>query len=474
MLKQISYLFVLLGLCACASDRVKTVSGQNELYTEMNDVAFGSHKEFKVGVLLPLSGSFAKQGNGLKNATMMALEDINDDSLVLQYYDTKGTPEGASVAVENALNQNVKLIIGPMLSSSVQAVAPAAKEQNVPVIAFNSASEVLSDGVYTMGLLLDEQVERIITYSARHGRSRFALLLPDNATGIAVARAAVKSAAANNAVVTVIAFYRPGTTDFSELLKQMTNYRSRSAQLERAKAQYAAQAATGNREAAKMMNSLNKLDSYGDLGFDAVLIPDYGATLKSAVAMFGYYDVFSPEVKFIGTSIWDNTSLNKETTMRGSWYPSLSRQNSSYFVSKYSELFGERPSGLYSFGYDAVALAAAISRNGTDSLDEKITVRDGYLGINGVFRFFPNGYNQHSLDIKEVRDSGNYIIDAAPRRFSEDMSFSGEENTAYYKPVIYGKNANTAETLIFGRVLPENTTAFSTRTDGLAPEHTAY
>lgn len=465
MLKKISYLFVLLGLCACASDKVRTVSGQNELYTETNEVEVSRREEFRVGVLLPLSGSLAKQGNGLKNATMMALEDINDSSLVLQYYDTKGTPEGASVAVENALNQNVKLIIGPMLSSSVQAVAPAAKERNVPVIAFNSAAEVLSDGVYTMGLLLDEQVERIIAYSVSRGRSRFALLLPDNGTGIAVARAAVRSAAANNAAVTAIAFYKPGTTDFSELLKQMTNYRSRSAQLERAKAQYAAQAAAGDRESVKMMSKLNKLDTYGDLDFDAVLIPDYGATLKSAVAMFGYYDVFSPDVKFIGTSVWDNTALNKETTMRGSWYPSLSRQNSAYFVGKYSELFGERPSGLYSFGYDAVALAAAISRGGTDNLDEKITSRDGYLGINGVFRFFPNGHNQHSLDIKEVRDSGNYIVDAAPRRFSGDKDFPVEEDIVYYKPAIYGKNANTAETLIFGRVLPENTVPVLSETD---------
>lgn len=452
MLKKLSSLFVVLGLCACSSLGVRTSGGQNEIYTETNDINLIS-RTFKVGVLLPLSGEFSKQGNGLKNATMMALEDINDSGLILQYYDTKGTPEGASIAIENALNQGSELIIGPMLSSSVQAITPAAKGRDVPVIAFNSASEVLQDGVYTMGLLLDEQVDRVITYSAQKGRSRFALLLPDNNTGIAVAKAAVKAASKNNVAVTVVAFYKPGTTDFTDLLRQMTRYSSRSAKLQQMKAQYKAQAAAGNAEAVKMLNKLKQLDSYGDVGFDAVLIPDYGTILKSAVAMFGYYDVFAPEVKFLGTSIWENTALNKETTMRGSWYPSLTNQNSAYFINKYTELFGERPSSLYAFGYDAVALASAISRNGTGNLDSKITNPEGYLGINGVFRFFPDGKNQHSLDIKEIRSSGNYIVDAGPRKFTAEGSSYEENISTYYKPAIYGKNQETAEMMIYGRVL---------------------
>ena len=451
MLKKISSLFIVFGLCACVSQGVRTRGGQNELYTETNEInVITTHEDFRVGVLLPLSGEFAKQGNGLKNATMMALDDLGDNAPVLQYYDTKGTPEGASIAVENALNQGAELIIGPMLSSSVQAITPAAKSKGVPVIAFNSASEVLQDGIYTMGLLLEEQVDRIISYSAAKGRSRFAVLIPDNTTGIAVAKAAVKSAAKNNASVTAIGFYRPGTTDFTDLLKNMTNYGSRSAKLEQMKSQYKSAAAAGDTSAEKALKKLNQLDSYGDIGFDAVLIPDFGTSLKSAVAMFGYYDVFSPEVKFIGTSIWENTSLNKETTMRGSWYPALTRQNSSYFNSKYKELFGETPSSLYAFGYDAVALAAAISRSGNDNLDAKITNPEGYAGINGVFRFFPDGRNQHSLDIKEVRSTGNYIVEAGPRKFISAPVMYESEPSMIQKPAIYGKNVSTAEKMIFG------------------------
>ena len=59
--------------------------------------------------------------------------------------------------------------------------------------------------------------------------------------------------------------------------------------------------------------------------------------------MFGYYDVYAPEVKFLGTSIWESSSLNKESMIINSWYPTLSRYQSAYFSNKYSNLFGERP-----------------------------------------------------------------------------------------------------------------------------------
>ena len=223
------------------------------------------------------------------------------------------------------------------------------------------------------------------------------------------------------------------------------------------KTEYEPLAKAGDAQAIKQMKELEKLDTLGEVDFDTVLISDYGSTLKSAISMFGYYDVFAPNVKFIGTSVWGNTNLSKETTMKGSWFPSLSLQNSSYFVKKYSDLYNERPSSLYSFGYDAVALASAISRNGKANLDEKITKKEGYLGLNGVFRFFENGQNQHSLDIREVRNSGNYIVDAAPRKFSDEVELFDNPEETYYKPEIFGKNPNTAEIMIFGKVLPENT-----------------
>lgn len=455
VLKKITLTFVCLLMAACQSS-VSTRGGAETATTDYSEINFGSSRNFRVGVLLPLSGQAAKAGQGLKNATLMAMEDLKNPNLILQFYDTRSTPEGARIAAENALNQKVRVIIGPLMKKEVEAVAPMTVSRGVPVIAFSTSSEILRPEVYTLGLLIDEQVNRIMTYAADQGRRRFALLLPDNATGIAVARAAVKSARQNNVTVSRIAFYPPNISDFSEILRKMTDFSRRSGRVQNLKASLAAKASS-DPEAQKALARLKNKDSLGEVDFDAVLIPESGPRLKSAAAMFGYYDVFYPDVLFLGTTLWENNSLNNEATLLNSLYPSLSRTHSSYFAGKYRNLFNEKPNALYSFAYDAVALASALSRQEEGDLNSLITNPDGYIGINGVFRLFPNGYNQHSLEIVEVTRNGDRIVDPAPRRFADDGSpeaFDTEiSDDIYEAPLIFGKDETTAQTLIYGHVL---------------------
>lgn len=194
--------------------------------------------------------------------------------------------------------------------------------------------------------------------------------------------------------------------------------------------------------------------------FDAVLIPESGARLKSAAAMFGYYDVFSPQVKFLGTSVWENTRLNRESTLIGSWYPAMSRTHNAYFNKKYHALFNEYPQSLYAFAYDAVALASALARNNPADIDAAITTGDGFVGISGMFRILPDGKNEHSLDIIEVTRSGDVVVDPAAKKFSAALPENSPESAAQaydaVPPMIFGKDKSEAERLIFGRTLAGN------------------
>ena len=458
MLKQFSALFLGLALVGCStSSNVNHLGGADASSTDFSEINLSEKSSFRVGVLLPLTGDAARYGNGLKNATMLALDDVKNPDLILQYYDTKSTPEGARTAVQNAINQNVQVIIGPLKSSSVRAISDDTTRRNIPVIAFSTTEDVLQPSVYTLGLLVDEQVSRIISYAVKQGRSRLALLVPDNATGIAVAKAAVKAAQKNSIIITRIAFYPPNTSDFSNILRKMTDYNTRHARMEKLKASLKAKADAGDAESAKALKRVSTHDTLGEIDFDMVLIPEKGAKLKSAVAMFGYYDVFAPDVKFLGTSLWENSKLNNESTLIGSWYPAISRSHSNYFVNKYSYVFGERPQALYALGYDAVALSNAIAKQGANNYTATITNPDGYVGINGMFRLFENGRNQHSMDIVEVKKTEDVVIDEAPTRFDADDIDVYTDNIniteTYRSPLIFGKDKTLAESLIYGHQL---------------------
>ena len=87
-----SALGLLLGLAACASDRVappaETVQpAEPELPPEI-----------RVGLLLPLSGPAEALGRDMLDAAEMALFDVGDNDLVLLPRDTAGDPGRARAA----------------------------------------------------------------------------------------------------------------------------------------------------------------------------------------------------------------------------------------------------------------------------------------------------------------------------------------------------------------------------------------
>ena len=426
MLKKISVIFACLILFACSSSRsIKDEGGADSYTTDIAEIGISNSRSFRIGMLLPLSGPDSKYGLGMKNASMLALSDINNPNLVIQYYDTASTPAGARVAIKNAINQRAQLILGPLKSAEVSAISDETIYQGVPVIAFSTSPEILQPTIYTLGLLIDEQVDRIMSYAAANGRRQFALLLPDNNTGISVARAAVKSAAKNHVLITLIGFYPQGTSDFSDLVKQITESKT---------------------------------------PFDAVLIPEGGITLTSASAMLAYYDITYPDVQILGTSMWEAGISLKETSIQQSLYPALTKSNGSAFAAKYYSVFGEKPSSLYTLAYDAVILADHLSKSSFGPLNERITSSAGFQGLNGRVRFFENGTNQHSLDIITIKSQTPTMVDSGTKYFEtiNDPLENIDADTIYNAPHIIGKDSSLAQVLIYGQAIdfiPQNTSS---------------
>ena len=141
--------------------------------TDYSQVDLGHTDSLRVAMLLPLSGADAAIGQDMKNAAMMAIGDINNNNLVVQFYDTRGTGSGARVALENALNAKSNLILGPLKAEEVSAISAETRSHGVPVVSFSTSPSVLQEGVYSIGLLNDEQIKRIVRYAADHNRLKY-------------------------------------------------------------------------------------------------------------------------------------------------------------------------------------------------------------------------------------------------------------------------------------------------------------
>ena len=133
-----------------------------------------SEQRTKVGFLLPLSGRHKAVGQALMNAAQLALFDVSGEKFDLVVRDTAGTPTGATAAMESLLSEKVDLVVGPLFATSVSAITPLARSAGINVLSFSNDQAVAGDGIYVLGLTPEEQIRRVVDYSAAQGIRKIA------------------------------------------------------------------------------------------------------------------------------------------------------------------------------------------------------------------------------------------------------------------------------------------------------------
>ncbi|MDD2890111.1 MAG: ABC transporter substrate-binding protein [bacterium] len=94
-------------------------------------------QSIKVGVVLPLTGALSEYGNGCLNGMRLAADELvmEDKHIILSVEDDSGNPTISASAVKKLFYGGCKIIVGPLTSSSVIAVARLIDSLNVPLIA---------------------------------------------------------------------------------------------------------------------------------------------------------------------------------------------------------------------------------------------------------------------------------------------------------------------------------------------------
>jgi len=369
-----------------------------------------------VALLLPLSGPSAAAGKALLDAATVAAFDVGDDAFVLLPRDTGGTPEGATAAANDAIAAGARLIVGPLFGVEVPAVAAVARPAEVNVIALSNDRSVAGNGVYVLGITPQTQIERIVGFARTRGLQRFSALLPGNAFGSTVEDALRRTAAASAAQVSQIERYDPAAGDATAVVRRFAGYEARRAALLQQKRDLEARDDEISKQA---LRRLEGIDTLGEVGFDSVLLPDFGDRLLSIAPLLPYYDVDPARVRFLGTALWEDARLTREPALIGAWFPAPPPEARSDFARRFQEVYGREPPRLATLAYDAVALAAVLARAGEqpDFSRAAIGNPNGFAGSDGIFRFHTDGVVERGLAVLEVRRDGFRTISPAPQDF---------------------------------------------------------
>lgn len=413
---------VFLWLAACAPTTERPSRPPTPTVTEplpIPDEPPAPSEIIRIGVLLPLSGEHARTGQSLLNAASFAAFDSSDTRLTLLPRDTRGTPDGAISAARELLESEdgVDIIVGPLLGPAIRAVAPLAQEQGVKVIGLSNDSMVAGNGVYLLGFMPESEVARIVEYATLQGYHRFAALIPNTPYGDRVGSTFEREVRGHGGTLTDYEIYPPESAELYEPVRNLTHYDDRQNALE---AERTFLNDLGEDDLAhEILKALERLDTLGDVDYEAVLIPEGAALLRTLVPLLPYYDVDSRDVKFLGTGLWHDPSVALDTHIRGGWFAAPPPDVADRFAARYKTHFGDNPPRIATLAYDAVALVAALARDREtpDFSDKALTDINGYLGIDGPFRFHANGVVERKLAIMEVTRDGFRIISAAPRDF---------------------------------------------------------
>jgi ABC-type branched-subunit amino acid transport system substrate-binding protein len=325
------------------------------------------------------------EANALFNAAQLAVFDHADRNFLLLPRDSGATPQSAEAAARGLMEQGADLILGPLFANQAAAVMAQARNGAAPVLSFSNDRSAAGQGVYVMGLAIEDEVARIVDFTNRRGVTSYALLAPQNDFGTRVETALSAQTSLRGATIDAVRFVQ----------------RDPNAMMTPAK------------EVAAVLKA-------GPRGRQAVLLAERGSLPRALASLIPFNGVApNRDVKLIGLSNWGDEDISKEPSLRGGWYVAADPTARAKFEESYQATFSRRPTRLSSIAYDATSLTARLAAaRGRDGLSRRaLESPNGFIGVDGLFRLRPDGGVERGLAIMEVGESAPKVVDPAPRTF---------------------------------------------------------
>ena len=368
-MKKLFALFMLTLLAACQA--VPRGAGPPDVVTP--DPLDSLHR---VALLLPVTGPDGDVGQSIANATALAMADTKTTNIRLITYDTAS---GVDAATRRAIADGNKLILGPLRGDNVLAAAAIARPAGVPIISFSNDVGVAGQNVFLLGHLPNQSIDRVVRYAKAQGHTRFGGIVSKNVYGQRASASLASSV--RGAAGTLVGV----------------------------------QESDGS--AASIDAATRRLSAMGQI--DAVLIADSGRVAVATVPSLRRHGLRGAKV--LGTDLWNiDGSLANSAPMYGAWFASVSDTLYNQYATKYRARYGRAPLRLSSLGYDSVLLIARVARDwrpGTRFPVSQLTDPQGFIGVDGSFRFMPNGLTERALEVHEIQAGKFVTINAAPRAF---------------------------------------------------------
>ena len=335
--------------------------------------------KLRVGLLAPFSGEYKNLGESLLLSTQLALDEINNDNVIIIPRDSgSDDKKKLNLAIKEMISSGVKVIIGPMTSSSFTELK---KYNDTIFISLSNKEPKISNNLINIGISLESQLVAIEQLLVKEKKKKTIILYPKNKYEKFIDKK-IKLLKLKNYKVFK---YNSDPRIITGEIEKLTNYKERKKRLETRKNILKKQ---DNNKSKKEIKILDRLYTLGSVDFDSVIIIDFGSSLKSVLSSLVYTDVDDASVLIATVNQWFDESIFSENLVKNLYFPSVDMKQFKKYNKNYFQSFGIKPNEITILGYDALGLIYYVwkKNNGINTISD-FFIKETIKGKIGTFEF---------------------------------------------------------------------------------------
>jgi len=352
-------------------------------------------QKLKIGLLAPLSGPQSEIGNSLLYSLQLALEEINDENVIIVPRDSGlNNKEEINLAVNDLRSQGIKIIIGPTTHEQFDQVK---KYNDLVFISPSNINPTFSNNIISIGVSLESQLFALNKFLKEQKKTNTIVMYPKN-NYLELIETKLESLNLKNMKTFA---YSADPEVLTGEIEVLTNYTQRKRNLELRKKMFEDKE---DEQSIKELERLEQLYTLGGVNFDSVIIIDFGNNLKSVLTSLVYTDVSQNDVLFTTINQWFDESIFYENTIKNLYYPSVNYKEFKKYNNKYFKKFKVYPNEITILAYDALGLIYyAWKKNGKINSINDFLFKNKIKGKIGTFSF-KNGKVTQELDIYKTQN----------------------------------------------------------------------
>jgi ABC-type branched-subunit amino acid transport system substrate-binding protein len=363
------------------------------------------NSKIRVAAILPISGANKEIGTAVFNSIVLSLfENDKNDDIELVVFDSKNNAQDAKKAINSIVSQNIKIIIGPIFSNNVEAISDIVSKNNITALSISNNQDLANKkGIFLMGFLPEQQIEGLTSYAISNGNNNISIIVPDNQYGLKFSSIAKEMIRRKDGNLISNKFYLDSSKDLEKIVAETIN-------------SYLILPQSANK------NSTN-LQPQDKIYSNTILIPESGIALSKINNLIKKFNTSERPIQIIGSSNWDDISTLNDPNLIGGWFVSASPTKYRDFEKRYYNTYNKFPPRISSIGYDAIlALLKVIESSNTKDISPADFInyqssKNGFNGIDGLFRFLPNGLVQRNFAILQIGNGKFEILESPNTMF---------------------------------------------------------